>query len=609
MKPALSILAAVLLVSLVQPVCAADWQLVLSDRNRRVEIDRASIFASDRGTKVSWGRVVLTSEEAASAGYRTIKALNRYDCRNRSFVTVRRAYLDAAENLVREERVADQAPITVARNSVDERMWREVCDPPSAAALQKVADEALRLAAGAAPATPAGASPAAGTLPTGKGSASVGPASPPATATPSPVASASSPAQSPPRTAAPSPAVAQARAEPIRTADAAAKPVRVAAPSRDEEGARPASATRPPGPVAPVSILPPLPRIGPLAPALEAPDKAAAGGAAPERTPETRAAPELGPKLMLKTPPAPRQQAAPASTPKAGAATGAGAEPRAKPAPPPRAALAQVSAATPGGAPAATLSSPVPPPARAAQAAAAEAPAVRVTQLGHDELGWSYDGDTGPQAWGRLRPDWRLCGEGLRQSPIDLRNGVAVDLAPVRFDYRATAFRIRDTGTTLQVDVGEGMGIEVRGKRYVLERFTLHRPSQDRVGGMAYDMAIYLEHRSADGQVAILSRLLEAGGEANALLQTLWNSLPLDRGREYAPAVTIDLAALVPADPAHYLYLGSLPTPPCSEDVLWVVMKEPLPISSEQLAVFARLYPRNGRPIQPANGRLILESR
>ena len=43
-------------------------------------------------------------------------------------------------------------------------------------------------------------------------------------------------------------------------------------------------------------------------------------------------------------------------------------------------------------------------------------------------------------------------------------------------------------------------------------------------------------------------------------------------------------------------------------DVLWVVMKQPLPIADDQLAVFARLYPRNGRPIQPTNGRLLLES-
>src|SRR5690606_4740852 len=172
-----------------------------------------------------------------------------------------------------------------------------------------------------------------------------------------------------------------------------------------------------------------------------------------------------------------------------------------------------------------------------------------------------------------------------------------------------SGFRIRDTGNTLQVDVGEGMGITVRGVRYALERFTLHRPSQDRVGGMAHDMAIYLEHRSADGKQAILSLLLAAGGEAHPVLQTLWNNLPLDRGREFSPDAVIDLAQIVPADPGHFLYTGSLPTPPCTEDVLWVGMKQPLPIADDQLAVFARLYPRNGRPIQAANGRLLLESR
>ena len=71
----------------------------------------------------------------------------------------------------------------------------------------------------------------------------------------------------------------------------------------------------------------------------------------------------------------------------------------------------------------------------------------------------------------------------------------------------------------------------------------------------------------------------------------------------------IDLATLVPQDPGHFLYTGSLPTPPCTEDVLWVVMKTPVRISDAQLDVFARLYPRNGRPIQPDNGRFVLESR
>jgi carbonic anhydrase len=49
-------------------------------------------------------------------------------------------------------------------------------------------------------------------------------------------------------------------------------------------------------------------------------------------------------------------------------------------------------------------------------------------------------------------------------------------------------------------------------------------------------------------------------------------------------------------------------TPPCSEGVLWMVMKQPVPISVEQVAIFARLYPMNARPIQQADGRLIKES-
>ncbi|MBR0568010.1 carbonic anhydrase, partial [Azoarcus sp. L1K30] len=160
-RPFLRYLCAALAACLGTPVFAADWQVVLSDAGRKIEIDRASIFDSDRGTKVSWGRVVLGDAEAGKAGYRTVKALNRYDCRNSSFFTIKRVYLDAAERVLREESVADQTPVVVARNSVDERMWREVCKPPGPADLAKIADSASELAAAAvAKAKPAPTMPA-----------------------------------------------------------------------------------------------------------------------------------------------------------------------------------------------------------------------------------------------------------------------------------------------------------------------------------------------------------------------------------------------------------------------------------------------------------------
>jgi carbonic anhydrase len=406
-------------------------------------------------------------------------------------------------------------------------------------------------------------------------------------------------------------AVRQPGAELVRTAETAApagevKPAfetQVEIPAKFLPGGK--AAAEPDG--ARKSILPPLPRLGdqPAASAPVAPLKSPPAPSPVARAPEPAAAPTPSAAAVRSAarPPEPlRERPAAASA--------------ARRAAPPARQTASARAAAPASRPAAAASSSgesAPPAPQAPLSAAAvdalRAAGIRVTPLGAATPEWSYEGETGPQHWGRLRPEWRTCAEGVRQSPIDLRDGIVVDLAPVQFDYRRSGFRIRDTGNTLQVDVGEGMGITVRGVRYALERFTLHKPSQDRVGGMAHDMAMYLQHRSADGKQAIVSLLLAAGNAANPVLQTLWNNLPLDRGREFTPDAVLDLAALVPADPAHFLYTGSLPTPPCTEDVLWVVMKQPVPISDDQLAVFARLYPRNGRPIQPANGRLLLESR
>lgn len=103
--------------------------------------------------------------------------------------------------------------------------------------------------------------------------------------------------------------------------------------------------------------------------------------------------------------------------------------------------------------------------------------------------------------------------------------------------------------------------------------------------------------------------LLEKGAE-NAFIQTLWNNLPLERNVEVLPpTATVDLSTFLPASRNYYTYMGSLTTPPCSEGVLWLVMRQPVQLSAEQIAIFSRLYRNNARPIQPAAGRLIKEGR
>lgn len=230
-------------------------------------------------------------------------------------------------------------------------------------------------------------------------------------------------------------------------------------------------------------------------------------------------------------------------------------------------------------------------------------------ELSASKIGaWSYDDEGGPTRWAKLRDDYAICATGKRQSPIDIREGIKVNLEEITFDYKSRPFRIIDTGHTVQVNVGEGLSLKISGRRYELLYFNFHRPSEERVDGRAYDMVMHLVHKNDEGQFAVVAVLLEKGGE-NSLIQTLWNNLPLDQNIEVAPVDVIDLNKILPESRAYWTYMGSLTTPPCTEGVLWMVLKQPIPVSAEQVAIFSRLYRNNARPLQPSNGRLIKESR
>ena len=221
---------------------------------------------------------------------------------------------------------------------------------------------------------------------------------------------------------------------------------------------------------------------------------------------------------------------------------------------------------------------------------------------------WSYEGSNGPEHWAKLKPEFAACGVGKRQSPIDIQDGARLDLEPIKIDYRPAPLRIIDNGHTVQINFSEGSSISVSGERYDLKQLHFHTPSEERVNGKVYEMVAHLVHQSAEGRLAVIAVLMESGMQ-NDFLATVWPYLPLESGREMALAdVTIDVMRLLPESRAYFTYIGSLTTPPCSEGVLWLVMKTPVAISPGQAAVFAKLYRMNARPVQPANGRLIKES-
>ncbi|HEX5341812.1 MAG TPA: carbonic anhydrase family protein [Duganella sp.] len=220
---------------------------------------------------------------------------------------------------------------------------------------------------------------------------------------------------------------------------------------------------------------------------------------------------------------------------------------------------------------------------------------------------WSYEGETGPANWGTINPAWAKCGTGNRQSPIDIRDGMKVELEQIGFDYHPSSFNVTDNGKTVQVMVGGGNFLNVGNRMYELVQFHFHRPSEERINGKGYEMVVHLVHKDAEGHIAMLALLLERG-KPQPVIQTVWNNLPLEKYETAAPSTVLDPMELLPARRDYFTFMGSMTTPPCQEGVLWIVMKEPVQASPQQMALFSRLYPLNARPVQPSSGRIIKES-
>lgn len=225
------------------------------------------------------------------------------------------------------------------------------------------------------------------------------------------------------------------------------------------------------------------------------------------------------------------------------------------------------------------------------------------------EVHWDYAGEHGPEHWGQMKPEFNACAIGQRQTPIHIQSSQTLQgpAEPLQFAYGTSNASVVNNGHTVQVDVDGENTLTVRGSTYRLLQFHFHHPSEERVNHKSFAMVAHLVHRNDMGQLAVVAVLIDPG-EANALIQKVWTHMPLDTNdRVRLPDGLIDLRELLPQDQRYYQFMGSLTTPPCTEGVLWMVMKQPVGISREQLRLFAQLFPMNARPVQAVNGRPVRE--
>jgi len=222
---------------------------------------------------------------------------------------------------------------------------------------------------------------------------------------------------------------------------------------------------------------------------------------------------------------------------------------------------------------------------------------------------WGYTGDIGPSKWGSLSKAFKTCSAGREQSPVDIVGSRPRDLPEIEFSYEESPLSILNNGHTIEVEYDEGSAIAVDGRRYGLAQFHFHVPSEHEVDGTRFAAEIHLVHRDANDEIAVIGLLVEQG-EENQALASAWQHLPAEaKEAESVEAEVVDAERLLPRERTFYTYPGSLTTPPCTEKVTWLIMTEPIQMSSDQLDALTEIVQMNNRPLQPVGERRILVDR
>ncbi|MEO6921317.1 MAG: carbonic anhydrase family protein [Collimonas sp.] len=205
--------------------------------------------------------------------------------------------------------------------------------------------------------------------------------------------------------------------------------------------------------------------------------------------------------------------------------------------------------------------------------------------------------------------EWRL-ESGASQSPIDIHTKelIAAERTPDENDaitlHIATGgANVIDNGHTVQI-VPQSSSATIRGRHFTLAQAHFHAPAEHTIDGKRYPLEGHFVFKAQDGRLAVVAVLYQEGAE-----NFQFDAIVRGAIRDQTVALEkFDAAPLLPADTQpYYHYLGSLTTPPLTENVEWYVLAQPVELSADDIDAFKKLYAHNARDPQPLDGRSVLK--
>lgn len=207
--------------------------------------------------------------------------------------------------------------------------------------------------------------------------------------------------------------------------------------------------------------------------------------------------------------------------------------------------------------------------------------------------------------------DWEgFCKNGTHQSPINFHldrqqiHTASKDepgYISISLDYEDTSlqggFNTHTFMDPIQPSPSPNMGsfdlkpFQSDTINYKALQFHFHAPSEHTIQGIHADLEMHIVHKTSDGsRIAVIALLFKAINDTeytNDFLNSVISS-------EITPQ-NFDLDSLLDDGllDNFFTYTGSLTTPPCTENVTWIISRQISRVSSKQLKFFTSKWAEN----------------
>jgi carbonic anhydrase len=229
-----------------------------------------------------------------------------------------------------------------------------------------------------------------------------------------------------------------------------------------------------------------------------------------------------------------------------------------------------------------------------------------------DVAGWSYDDVS---RWATKYPS--CCSQtnpgssDVQQSPINIASATQSADLTLEVNYNGVDVPVVDNGHSIEVEYqhtppgSKKNQIRYNGKVYALQQFHFHQPNEHQIPGEPKDpkdpkdtqpMEVHLVHQATDGRLLVIGVLVNQGAANEGFGKILAHI----GGHENLNPIQMIPGTHNTNQLKFYTYMGSLTTPACAPPVTWVVLKEPITFSADQIRSYGDLH--NGKYAQTSRG-------